>query len=325
MDEPSDIERMLRHVTGDPSPTPVERAGAEADLRALISTATPRRPTRLAWLGSWRWAAGAAAAAAVLLVVLVVVPSLQPSPAQAGLTELAEAVELLDPAVLPPGSYAFTSSEQVNLAILPGSDFGLDTEFVAYLLASTREIWRDNQDTVQLRTTNHPPTFFSSETEQAYYRTGLDQLDQLNQPVTLTATGATSDYLPAVWSTDPDLLHQQMLDHIHQGGSDLPDNILVLNLAGQLVAETGAPPSLRAAILQVLATLDLTLVEQTPDRLQLAVTHRNSRYAMTFDQAGNLLEASEIVLQFEPRLGIPAGTVVHQATYQPTITIGQQP
>lgn len=324
MDEPSDIERMLRHTTGDPSPPPAERAAAEADLRALISTATPRRLSRLAWLGSWTWAAGAAAAA-VLLVVLVVVPSLQPSPAQAGLTALAEAVELLEPAVLPVGSYAFTRSEQVNLAILPGSDFGLDTEFVAYLLPSTREIWRDNQGTVQLRTTNHPPIFFTPETEQAYYRTGLDQLDQLNKPVTLTATGDTTGFLQDGWSIDPDQLHQQMLDHIHQGGSDLPDYILVLNLAGQLVAETGAPPSLRAAILQVLSTLDLELVEQTPNRLQLAVTYQDSRYTMTFDQTGNLLEASEIVLQFEPRLGIPAGTVVHHATYQPTITIGQQP
>jgi hypothetical protein len=252
-------------------------------------------------------------------------PAVQPSPVQAGLTELAQAVELLDEGALPPGRYAYTRSEQTSLAILPGSDFGLDSESFAYLLPSTREVWRDNQGNVQLRFTNHSPTFFSSEVEAAYYRSALDRLDQINETVTFTATGATSDYQPGVWSTDSDLLRQQMLDHVHQGGSDLPDDVQVLNLAGELVAETGAPPSLRAAILRVLSTLDLEPVEQTPDRLQLAVTHQDSRYTVTFDEAGKLIEATEIVLQFEPRLGIPAGTIVYRATYQPTVTIDQLP
>jgi hypothetical protein len=260
----------------------------------------------------------------VLLVVLVVVPALRPSPAQAGLTELASAVELLDSDVLPPGSYAYTRSEQSNLSILPGSDFGRDAEFVAYLLPSTRETWRDNQGTVQLRTTNHPPTFFTPETEAAYYQAGLDQLDQLNQPVTLTATGATNDFDQVAWSTNPDQLHQQMLDHIHQGGSDLPGHIQVFNLARQLLTETGASPPLRAAILRVLATLDLELIQQTPDRLQIAVTHQHIRYTVTLDQTGNLISLSNTQLQPIPELGIPANTTTRQVTYQPT-TISQIP
>ncbi len=323
MDERSEIERMLQRLTGDPSPTPAERAAAEADLRALISTATARRPRRFAWLGSWRWVAGAAAAA-VLLVVLVVVPSLQPSPAQAGLTELAEAVELLKPDVLPSGSYAYTRSEQINLAILPGSDFGLDSQFVAYLMPSTREIWRDNQGTVQLRTTNHPPTFFSPEAEQAYYQGGLDQLDQLNQPVTLTATGAATPLDLIGWSHHPDQLHQQMLDHIKQGGSDLPDHIQIFLLARQLLTETGAEPPLRAAILRVLATLDIQLIEHTPEQLRLAVTDQDIRYTITIDPTGQLLQATTTQQMADTELGIPAGTNTHQATYQST-TVDQLP
>lgn len=322
MDQRPNIERLLRQLTGDPSPTLAERAAAEKQLRALINTAADRPPRRV-WWQSWQ-PVTAAVVAAVLLVVLVVVPSLRPSPAQAGLTELASAVELLDSDVLPPGSYAYTRSEQRSLSILPGSDFGLDVEFVAYLLPSTREIWRDNQGTVQLRTTNHPPTFFTPETEAAYYQAGLDEFDQLNQPITLTAIGVTSDFDQIAGSTDPEQLHQQMLNHIHQGGSDLPEHIQVFILARQLLTETGASPPFRAAILRVLATLDLELVQQTSDRLQIAVTHQDIRYAVTLDQAGSLISLSNTQLQPIPELGIPAKTTTRQATYQPT-TISQIP
>ena len=319
MDDHNDIARLLREITGDPSATPAERARAEAELRARIE-ATRRPPVSRRW-GRWVAAAGAVAA---LVVILVVVPALRPSPVQAGLTELASAVELLEEGALPPGSYAYTRSEQTVLATLPGSDFELDTEHVAYLLPATREVWRDNQGTIQLRTTTHPPVFFSPATEQAYYQAGLDQFDQINEAVTLTAVGG-SEFDPDAWSTDPDQLHRQILNHIQQGGSDLPDQVRVFNHAAQLIAETGAPPDLRAAVLRVLAKLDLELLERTTDQIQLAVSSQNSRWTMTLDPAGNLLETTETVLQPIPDLGIPAGTVVYQAVYQPTITVDHQP
>lgn len=326
MDEQSRIERLLRQLTGRPSPTKRERAAAEADLRALISQAAPQPPTPR-WWRSWKLATATAtvAALAVLVVVLVVVPAIRPSPAQAGLTELAQAVELFDIDVLPAGTYAYTKSELTDLAILPGGAFELDDEFIAYLVPSTREIWRDNQGTVQIRTTNHQPLFFSPFTEQAYYQAGLDQRDEIDLPVTLTAAGATSEIEETPWSNEPDQLRQQMLDHVHQSGSDLPDQIQVFNLASNLLTETGAQPPLRAAILRVLSTLDLELVEQTSTRLTLAATSPRSRYTVTLDQTGNLIEATETVIQSDPQTGIPAGTVVHQATYQPVTTITQLP
>ena len=74
--------------------------------------------------------------------VIVAVPLTRTSPAQAALVEIAQAARQATPIEVPPGSYISTTSEQTDLAIRPGGEFGLEQESVAYLLPTTRQIWR---------------------------------------------------------------------------------------------------------------------------------------------------------------------------------------
>jgi hypothetical protein len=318
MSEQHNIDQLLRDLTGDPLPTQAETDAARAQLWARITAPSPTPAAGHPRHVRVGWAAGLTAV--MLIVALVVLPNIGSNVAQAALTEIAHATEALDPTVLPPGAYLHTRSEQTNLAILPGSDFpGIDTESVAYLISSTREIWLGDGGVVQVRTTNHTPAFFSPTTEQAYYQGGLDQLDALGEIVTLTMTGSTDPYGDIAWSDDPTQLRQQMLDHIHQGGSDLPDDVELFELSEQLLTETGAQPPLRAAILRVLAGIDLELIRTTPTgETQIAINETELRHSMTVDATGRLLTATTTTLNADNEHRIPAGTIIHQATYQPT-------
>lgn len=124
------------------------------------------------------------------------------------------------------------------------------------------------------------------------------------------------------WPTVPQLLMvvlaQQVIAEI-----GTPKTGPILDQALCLIRETGAAPELRAAVLELLAELDLELLEHHQDGTGTFAARfihsRTVRQAFTLNPAGNLLRESLTLLDADDRLGIPAGTALEKSTYEPTV------
>lgn len=315
------VVRALRRLAGQPQPTAADRRQAEEALQQAIDQEASKerrlRPPRRSWSIGF-------AIAAVVVIVGLTVQLLRPTAASAALSEIASAAERVDPLVIPAQSFAYTRSETTLLAVQPSDAFGdvkVPAQGVAYLLPQTREAWIGADGTVQLRLITHPPTFFIPDTEAAYYTAGLDLTDRVGETVTTTVSGASSLLKSRTWPIDPNQL-LQVLRSLFPSDRGLPEAVEILDLALDLLRETGAAPELRAALLRVLSTLDLELVERRSDgAVQFAVTYEApllTRDTFTLDPSGYLLEENTTLIEGDPNLSIPSGTVIWNALYEPT-------
>ncbi|MGA9596296.1 MAG: hypothetical protein WBV06_09070, partial [Acidimicrobiia bacterium] len=259
---------------------------------------------------------------AIMLLLLVVggVALFRPTPAEAALAEVAEAARAATPIDIPEGSFIYTRSERVDLAIRSGVEFGLDEESVAYLLPSIREVWRQPEtEFIQIHTTNHTPTFFTPDAEDAYYRLGLDATDHLDEVQTEQLTGVTDPILEVDWPTEPDALYQALRDYAAQGGDERPKAVQVFDLATDLLREVDRTPDLRAAVVDVLARLPVDLAEQTSQAITISISYTTpapTRDTITLSSDGQLLAETSTLLAGDPELGIPADTTILQVEYQ---------
>lgn len=260
--------------------------------------------------------------ATALLVVVGAIALFRPTPAEAALAEVAEVAREAAPLEIPSGSFVYTRSERVDLALRPGSEFGLDQEFVAYLLPSTREIWRQpDTEFVQIRTTTHTPIFFDEAIEDTYYRLGLDATDRLGETQTQQLTGVVDPILEVDWPSQPNALYEALRDYAAQGGDQRPISVQIFDLATDLLREADPTPELRAAIVQVLARLPVRLVNQTSQTITIGITYTAplaTRDTITLSTQGQLLAETSSLLAADPELGIPANTVVLKVDYLET-------
>lgn len=315
------VVRALQRLAADPHPTAEDRQRAEEALKQAIAQAATRE-TRM-WPVQRSWRLGFAVTIFVVAVGLGI-QLLRPNTASAALSEIAAAAELVDPLAIPAQSFAYTRSDTVVLVVQPPDAFGaaeIPGSGVAYLLPQTRESWFGSSDVVQLRLTTYRPTFFAPETEAAYYAAGLDRADGVGETVTSTVSGAPSLLDSRTWPTDPDQL-LEVLRSLFPPDRGLPDTVEILDLALDLLRETGADPELRAAVLRVLSNLDMELLERRPDgAATFAITYESAlltRDGFTLDLSGNLLEETTTLIEADPNLSIPSGTVIWNALYEPT-------
>jgi len=247
---------------------------------------------------------------------------LRSTPAEAALAEVAGAARTATSVEIPQGSFIYTRSERVDLAIQPGIEFGLDQEFVAYLLPSTREVWRQSgTEFIQIRTTNDTPTFFDPVVEDAYYRLRLHVTDRLGETQTEQLTGVPDPLLEVEWPTEPEPLHEALRVYAVQSGDKRPETIQVFDLATDLLREADPSPQLRAAVIEVLARLPVELVERTNQAITIGVTYATpvlTQDTITLTTQGQLLAETTILLEAEPELGIPANTIVLRVDYLET-------
>jgi len=314
--------RALRDLAGDPQPTAADRQrGEEALLQAIArERVNPKR--RWSLRKSWSLSVVVAAALVVVLGLTFLLPT--PTAASAALSEIAAAAERVDPLVIPPQAFAYTRSKTTVLVVQPSDAFGdltVPVEGIAYLLPQTREVWIGIGGVVQMRITTGPPSFFTPEAEAAYYSSGLDQIDQVGETVTGAVRGALSLFESRVWPTNPDQL-KSALRSLVPPDRGLGETVEILDLALDLLRETGATPELRAAVIHVLADLDLQLLERRPDgSITLASTYESpllTRDTFTLNPNGTLLEESSALLEGNPNLSIPSGTLVFHANYKAT-------
>jgi hypothetical protein len=311
-----DSFELIRREAQPAEPSEGQLLHARQRLQAAIlnEQKTARRPAR-------RWLVPSLATM-LLLFVVGGVALFRPTPAEAALAEVAEAARAATPIDIPEGSFIYTRSERVDLAIRPGVEFSLDDEFVAYLLPSTREVWRQPEsEFIQIHTTNHTPTFFNPDAEDAYYRLGLDVADRLDEVQTEQLTGVTDPILEVDWPTEPDALYEALRDYAAQGGDERPEAVQVFDLATDLLRETDRSPASRAVIVEVLAQLPVDLVERTGSTITISISYTApapTRDTITLSPAGLLLSETSTLLAGDPELGIPADTTILQVDYQKT-------
>lgn len=314
----------LRHIfdgfAAMPAPTAEQVESARRSLSAAIGGNTPREPVRPKLrLG---------VVAAVVLALVVAFATIAPwgrTPAQALLAELAEATRSITPQELPAGSYVYVANEQL---VYGDSAAPVDGEFVyvEFLLPSRVEAWWQD-DTVQLETTVDAPIFFDSEMESFYYANDLDKADFVGQTRTDVFSGVSNQIDPEEWSDNPDDLATQLQESAEQDRADLPLEVRILELADQLLTPHRlASPTLRAAVLEVLATLDLDEMRLDGGRVSASITYDRRGFGTVtteyvFDDQGYLIERRTTTLTGDDQGLIPAGTVFDSLTQTPPIIV----
>jgi hypothetical protein len=246
--------------------------------------------------------------------------------AQAALVEVAQAARQASPLEIPEGSFIYARSKRVDLAIRPGADFGLTDDSIAYLLPTTRQVWRSPDNAfVLIHTTVETPRFFTAEVEDAYYEANLDQADHVGETLIDRFTDVADPIIEASWPTDPVELRAAMDAFITQGGSQSATPAAVFQLSGNLLRETNPTPELRAAVLEVLAQLPLELDSRSEGGLTVSIVDHERQLSISLSNDGALLFETITLLQADPDLGLPEGALFSAATHDPTTVVDQLP
>lgn len=313
---------LLRRLAGDPQPSAAEEQAALSALEDAIA-AERLSHRRRAW-----WFVPAAAVAVLVVIVGLAVVS-RPEAAAAALSDIAQAARRAGPLDVPSGSFIYRESESTDLVVRPGSDLGLDRDRVAYLLPTRRREWRQpDSGFFQLETTATMPTFFDQETRKAYEAHNGRSLDRVGEVVVERFTDVTDPVLDTDWPTDPGDLKAAMTASLAQGGDTRPYEVQIFDLAADLLRDV-TDPQLRAAVLQVLATVPVDLVDRHSDgTIVIALEDPGppaTRQALTIAADGTLAAETLTWLDADPTIGVPADTVVSHTTYRPVRIVHQLP
>jgi hypothetical protein len=308
---------VLRRLARDPKPS------AEAEQRALRrlqeAIAAETTPRRRRW---WMVAAAVTVAVAAGVVVL-----LGRAPVAATLDQIARAARQATPLEVPAGVFIYQHTESVDLVVRPGSDLGVDADTVAYLLPAVRESWRQPETRFVLTvTTVGDPVFFDDTTEAAYHAGSGRSLDQVGDTILERFTDVDDPIADTAWPTTADELRTAMEQALAQGADTRSLDVQLFDLTVDIL-RSAIDPQLRAAIVEVLAGLDLDSIEPQPDgSVTLSIVDHSvpaTRLTATISPQGAL--AAETVVSLQDAFGIPAGTPITTATHQSPQVVSQLP
>ena len=253
-------DTQLRAVFEDaiPSvePTTAQMSSAWAALAEAIeaeSMPVAQPATRPPWWRQPQWAMAGVVAVALIVATAILLPSTAP-PLDANLENIARAARQVEAADLPAGSYAYaaTDSRVRIIAELP------DGTAIDYILPQRIESWQRGRF-VETRTHTAPPIFADAASEAAYYAAGLDDDDGVGQTITLIETDIPNAPSVRNLSTNADDLRRQIFSELGQNPDWTPDDeARILEHVAQLMDPAlAAPPPLRAALLEIIAGLDV--------------------------------------------------------------------
>ena len=322
MSEHADPFGILQRLAGDPRPSAAEEQAALTRLEQAIAAERRPRHRRIRWMIP-------AVAAAVLVVVAGLAVVSRPGAAAAALGDISQAARRAGPLDVPSGSFLYRESEAVDLVVRPGSDLGVDREHVVYLLPTRRREWRrPDKRFFQLATTASTPIFFDQATKRAYEAHDGPTLDRVGEVVVERFTDVADPIVETDWPTVPDDLEAAMSATLAEGGDTRPLEVQLFDLAADLLRDA-TDPQLRAAVLQVLATLPVDLVDRRDDgTIVIALDDPGppaAREMLTIAADGTLLAESTTWLDADPVIGIPANTVISHTTYRPAQIVDQLP
>lgn len=302
----------LRRAAERPVPTADEKSAAFGRLQHAIS-----REQQMAGKSGFKWGwRPIAILAAALTTLVVAIPFFITDPAQAALTEVAEAARVAAPLEVPEGDFIYTRSEHEDLAIRPGSDFDLPQDFVPYLLPTTRQVWRNPAERfILIHTTIGTPEFFDPQTQAAYYQAGLDRADQVGENVVEQFTEADDPVIETRWPTHPEQLLEAMEAFILENRDQTADTSQIIDLTADILRETHPSPELRSSLVQVLARQPLELKGRTATTITISHISDGQETAITLSSDGQLLSETVTLLKPDADLGLPEGTTVGSANY----------
>lgn len=314
--EPFDPFDTLRDAVPDTSPNLNQTKQARDALQAAIATEDRSGLARVLRVMP------RVAVALVVFVFAVISLSLVVSrddSAIATLQEIAHAAREAEPADIPTDGFLFRESLERNLWIVAGSELGLDREFAAYSLEMQRSIWRNPEDRfVQMRIVNRDPIFYDDEVARGYDSQGMADIDALGQPVIERFTDVVDPILETAWSESPDQLRSQIIDVIGRGEAGNTSSFMLFDFAIDMLTEPITPP-VRGAVVELLAALDLDQVTSNADgSIRLEIEDHDglsTQQIVVLRDDGTLQSRDIVLLEEDPELGLPAGTVTSTGTY----------
>lgn len=293
---------------------------AEETLARIL--ATPQRAPQKAPRRRWVVALAAAALLAGALVPATLLPDERLGASEAAARELLRAATVAQrqrPVVLAPGSYAYTKSQSFDVMEIVASD---DRGFSA-VVPRTRETWIGADGSGRLRETTREPIFLGPGDRAAWQAAGSPPFGKGTSDRRFAAGGL---HLPdlASLATDPDALHEQIREQAEE--TDVPTNVEMLVVIGDLLRETAAPPTLRAALYRVAARIEgIELIGRVTDRAGrpgIAVgitsdyTGARERKILVFDpRTSALLAERRVLLERVPWLDADPPVVIGDTLY----------
>ena len=325
MTEFDDILQRLRGEAGDPVPTDEDRRAARARLDAAITAERgyTRRTRALRWFTA---AAALVAVAAGSLWVLGV----GRTPAVASLEGIARAARQAGPLDVPDGAFLYVRAEETSLTVRPGSEFGLDVDWLPYLLPTTTETWTGPAGRfVQIRTTIGTPRFFDPAAEVAYRTTGGGDADRVGQTATERFTDVTGPYHDITWSTNAETLVTQIDAVTGSEDQRRPARERRLDVVLDLLRDPLTEPELRGALIETFALLgpnEITPESDSSTTLTfLTAGERPTRIQVTITSTGWPIGEHHTLLGDDTELDIPAGTIIYESHREPPQLVDQLP
>ncbi len=324
------VDTLLRALAVDPGPTYADvltgRRALEAAIAAGVAAPGRALPHRR-WLPSnWlRHASAGAVAAAVLIAVVVGAGVLRPEPVTA-LGELAQVAERAEAVSAGRGEYTYTRASEIAPRFVDRADLGLEgTGQVVYLVPTERERWLASDGVIIEATTYGDPAFFDAAAEAAYEAVGMAERDQIGQTVVSEYRSTDSILDQRAWPSDPGALLVALRSQVSSEGNPIAETAAIVELAAELLSETNAAPGLRAAVIEVLDELGLEVVERSNGAaVVVGVEYVDTvpvRRELVFDGDANLVAERVVLIDGDSSVGIPAGAVLEQSTFEPVRTV----
>lgn len=180
-------------------------------------------------------------------------------------------------------------------------------------------MWRNPEARfVRTRIVNRDPVFYDDAVARGYFSHGMADADALDRPLTQQFTDLVDPILETQWSESPEQLRTQIVGAIGRGDPDDTSSFMLFDFAIDMLAEP-ITPSVRGAVVELLATLDLNQVTRNADgsvRLQIEDHDGlSTRHTIVLRADGTLASREIQLLESNPELGLPAGTVTSSGTY----------
>lgn len=261
---------------------------AEETLARIL--AIPRQPGRRL---RRRWVVALAAGALLALVGVLIPAALLPDErlgasqaAARALVRAATVAERQRSVALVAGSYAYTRSQSFDLTttVVGGRGFSA-------LIPHAREAWIGVDGSGRLRETSGEPIFLGPGDRAAWQAAGSPPLLERTSDRRFGPGGLHRPDLASL-PTDPVELYRVVRERAEQ--TDVPTNVEMLVVIGDLLRETAAPPPLRAALYRVAARIEgVELIGPVSDR----AGRRGLAVGITSDYSG---ARQRKILVFDP-------------------------
>lgn len=277
------------------------------------------------------WSLRIAAVAALVVAIAVVsnvLPVARPT-ANAFLVEIAEATRVLpDDTSFPAGGYLYTDT--TNTVVTPSSEIPGQQGEVAfvYVLPVRTQSWQQGEFLLN-RITVGTPIFFDPSTEENYYQSGFDELDRVGETYDVPQDGFVDPENTSLWSTDPAELRDQLEAAAESSHASSSLDRRIIDVAEDLLRPAVlAPPQLRAALIEVIAGLNVD-VDRIPDGNVLASVEYDDEfygtvaYTLTFNPDGYLVKSTEVTLSGSVDGSIPPNTTYVEVELAPPLFVDQ--